>query len=167
MAPSWETQFRGAVAGIIESGAAVRASTAELWAEIRGAVGEAGLSVGRPGWQIVNELRSAASARQIGYRRFQAADDSDLFTPRLAAPDLYQRTTDIRDLFPEFLVRFDLTGTDQAGEEWTRTVSMRSAWAPGMTVADVKAAVDDAAEGLAIKYQSSLSGVANLRPVAI
>lgn len=167
MAQSWETAFRGAVAGIIEAGAAVRASTGELWAEIRGAAAEAGLSIGQAGFGIVNELRSGATARRRSAERFQRTPMSATFGPDLRAPEINVRSLAVQAVQPQYLVRFDLTYLGPDGETATRTVSMRDDWRPGMTVGDVHDAVAEAAEGLANDYGQGLVGVSNLRPVTV
>lgn len=167
MPPSWESLFKGAVTGIIEAGTAVRASTSELWAEIRGAANEAGLSIGQAGFALVTQLRSEATQRRNGYEAFQAANLEARFDQSMRAPEANIRAQAVREVQPEYLVRFDLTYTTISGEIESRTVSLRDVLRPGMTVGDVYDAVDMAAEGLARDYGQGLVGVANLRPVTI
>ena len=167
MAGDWESRFRGQVAGVIEAGVQVRAPTGELWAELRPRLAEAGLDVGRRGWQIVNELRSGATARRGGYERFQAATPEQLFDYTMAAPDLNVRDPQSRALMPQYLARFDLTYLDQNGEQVTKTVSRLDIWQQGMTVQDVLDAVAEAAEGLGLEYGQSVVGFSNVRPVMI
>lgn len=167
MPPSWESLFKGAVAGIIEAGTAVRASTSELWAEIRGAASEAGLSIGQAGFSLVTQLRSEAAARRNGYEAFQASALEARFSQAMRAPEANIRAQAVRDVQPEYLVRFDLTYTTVGGEIETRTVSLRDVLRPGMTVGDVYDSVAEAAEGLARDYGQGLVGTANLRPVTI
>jgi hypothetical protein len=167
MPPTWEGLFRQAVSGIIEAGAAVRASTSQLWAEIQGAAREAGLPIGQAGFRIVTELRSAAAARRNGYEAFQKAGPDAIFAQSMRAPEANIRAQAIREVQPEYLVRFDLTYTTLGGETETRTVSLRDVLRPGMTVGDVYDAVAEGAEGLARDYGQGLVGTANVRPVTI
>lgn len=163
----WEARFRGAVQGIIEGGAQVRASTAELWTEIRGAASEAGVAIGQSGFELVNRMRGEAAARRVGYERFNRAPAGAEFTMAMAAPEANIRPEAARAIQPEYLVRFDLTYLDPLGNETTRTVSLRDVWRPGMTVGDVIDAVGEAAEGLSNEYGQGLVGFSNIRPVTI
>lgn len=167
MPGDWESLFRGVVAGRIEAGTAVRAGPAEMWAELRPALAEAGLSIGQAGLDIVRELWSAAVARRTGYQRFAKAAPDALFSQNMVAPDMAIRPAEVRNLLPEYMVRFDLTYTAPDGTEATRTVTMRDSWRPGMTVGDVYDAVAEAAEGLGLDYGQGAVGFANLRPVTI
>jgi hypothetical protein len=169
-----EELFRGVVAGVIESAATARASTAGLWAELRPRLGEAGLltegganTLGRTGWQIVNEIRSRAVARRNGYQRFQRADPNQLFDNTMAAPEENLRPAAQRAIFPEYLARFDIQFVNNDGDLEVKTVSLRKDWVPGMTVQDVMDDVGAAAEGLALEYGQTLVGVSNVRPVTI
>lgn len=167
MPPSWESRFRGQVAGIIEAGVAVRATTSELWTEIRGSTTEAGVPITNRGFALVRQMRKEAVARRKGYERFQAADPQQAFTTTMAAPDMNVRSAMVRDVSPEYLVRFDLTFAGPDGTPTTRTVSVHDIWRPGMTVGDVQDSVAEAAEGLALDYGQGLIDFANLRPVMI
>jgi hypothetical protein len=167
MAPTWETRFLGAVSGLIEAGAAARASTAQLWNEIRSATQEAGLSIGQAGFALVSQLRSAAVERRNGYERFQAAPATALFDQSMRAPEANIRSQAVREIQPEYLVRFDLTFTTLGGGIETQTVSLRDVLRPGMTVGDVQDAVSEAADGLALSYGTGLVNYSNLRPVTI
>jgi hypothetical protein len=167
MPPTPESLIRGAVAGIIESGTMVRATTAQLWAEVNGAIAELGLARPANIGQIVSELRSESTARRIGYETFQAAGRESEFTRSMAANEANIRPESVRAILPEYLVRFDLTFTAPDGSQQTLTVSMRDTWRPDMTVGDVHDAVAEAAEGLANEYGRGLIGFGNLKPVTI
>lgn len=167
MPPTWESRVRQAAAGKIESAAAVRAKPAEFWAEIRGALTEAGLWQPGAMQRVIGPMWSAAIARRTAYEQFNKAAPNTPFTSNLAAPDMNMRPADIRNLHPEFLVRFDLTFIDPTGEQVTKTVAVRDDWRPGMTVGDVYSAVADAAEGLGMDYGQGVVSYGNLRPVVI
>lgn len=167
MPRSPESRFRGAVAGLIESGVAVRASTAELWANIRAELTDKGVESIPNAWQVVNELRSEAAARRTGYERFQRAPMEAEFTRAFAAADPNVRAEADFALLPRYLARFDLTFIGPDGEQTTKTVSARDYWFPGMTVGDVHDMVADAAEGLTNKYGGELVAWGNIRPVRI
>ena len=174
MAGDFGSRLRGVAAGIIEAAASVRASTQELWNELRPALVEAGfvdprggMHIGSAGLDIVRQLRSEAVSRRVGYERFQRADTGDLFTWQMAAPAQNVRSATQRAIQPEYLARFDLTYLDPSGSQRTQVVSLRDVWTPGMTVGDVYDAVQEAAEGLALSYGQGLVGVANVRPVMI
>lgn len=158
----------------MEAATAVRASTGELWAELRPRLAEAGLlteggqnTLGRRGWEIVNELRSSAVARRTGYERFQRAPQEQVFTADMAAPDLSIRSPGARFAQPEYLARFDMTYITPSGDSETRTVSVRQIWRDGMTVSDVWDDVQEAAEGLSLEYGQALAGISNIRPVMV
>lgn len=153
--------------GVVQAGASVRASTAEIWAEIRGFAADQGQTLSRGVLQAVNEMRSIATAQRVSSERFARADPTELFSRAMAAPEINARSQVSQQLQPEYLVRFDLTYTDPAGQMVTRTVSMRDTWYPDMTVQDVHDAVAEAAEGLALDYGSGLAGYGNLRPVSV
>ncbi len=165
MAPTWEQTFTGVVAGVIESGAMQRATSSQMWAKLRPAIAEAGLPTGQAGLAIVRQLWSAAATRRKGYEAFARAKPTDLFTTRMAAPDMSMRSQVLRDMVPQYRVRFDLSGRNADGELETRTVSMMDIWRPGTTVGDVLDAVAEAAEALSRKYKLEYVGHANLRPV--
>lgn len=153
--------------GVIQAGVAVRASTAELWAEIRGFASEHNIPLGQGAFAAVNEMRGMAAGIRRGAETFQAADPEQAFTVNMAPADIALRSEGARLAQPEYLVRFDLTFTDPGGDIVTKTVSMRDAWRPGMTVSDVYDAVADAAEGLGLDYGQGVLGFANLRPVTV
>jgi hypothetical protein len=174
MPPSWESLFRQAIAGIVESGAMVRANSQQMWTEIRGALIDAGFvdahgnaTIGAVGRDLAVSMWSQAVARRGGYERLAKAKPSDLFATAHAAPEANVRPPDIRAVFPEYLVRFDLTYLNPAGENETRTVTLRDTWRPGMTIGDVIANVGAAAEGLGLDYGQGLVGFDNLRPVTV
>ena len=153
--------------GIIQAGVSVRASTSELWAEVRGFASEHGLQLGQGAFAAVNEMRGLAASMRRGAETFQAAGREAGFNPSMAPPDISTRPPGARLAQPEYLVRFDLTYRDPSGEEVTRTVSMRDSWRPGMTVGDVQDAVAEAAEGLSLDYGQGLVGFSNMRPVMV
>lgn len=151
----------------IRAGTAVRASTSELWAEIRGVAADQGYDTGPGLWQAVNEMRSIATAQRSGYERFQRAGMTDTFLADHAAPALNVRSSASRAIQPEYLVTFELTYTNADGQAETRTVAMKDVWVPGMTIGDVYDAVAESAEGMANDYGQGLIGVSNLQPVTI
>lgn len=153
--------------GIIQAGVSVKASTAELWAEIRGFASEHGLQLGPGAFAAVNEMRGIAASMRRGAETFQAAERERGFDPSMAPPDISTRSPGAQLAQPEYLARFDLTYLDPTGEEVTRTVSMRDVWRPGMTVGDVYDAVQEAGEGLSLDYGQGFIGVANVRPVRV
>lgn len=167
MALSQGSQRHAWLYGVIQAGAAVRASTAEIWSEIRGFAADQGMQLGAGVLQAVNEMRSIATAQRRSAETFNKASADQLFTRAMAAPEINARSQVQQSLTPEYLVRFDLTYMDPAGQQVTRTVSMRDTWYPDMTVQDVHDAVAEAAEGLALDYGNGLVGFGNLRPVSV
>lgn len=153
--------------GSIVGQVAERASTAQVFAAVNQAAEDAGFDTGPGLWQAVNEMRSMAAVMRNGAEAFQAANPDATFTWQLAPLDINARDPETRALFPEYLVRFDMTYLDDQGEEVTSTKTMRGDWAPGMTVQDVLGEVNEAAEGLAMEYGVELISVDNLRPVSI
>lgn len=153
--------------GPISAGAAVRASTKEIWDQVKAFAAQNDLTLETGIGRAVNELRSLAVAQRRGAETFNKAAADQLFTRAMAAPEINARSQVAQSLTPEYLVRFDLTYMDPSGQQVTRTVSMRDTWYPDMTVQDVHDAVAEAAEGLALDYGNGLVGFGNLRPVSI
>lgn len=171
MAPTWESLFRQAVAGKIEAAAAVRATTSELWAEIRATAQESGLAIGQAGFRMVQSMRSAATARRNASERFQKASPEQLFTTDHAAPDMNVRSLAAREVMPEWLARTDVTYTDILGRSATKTVSVKGQWTRGLTIGDVRDAVYRGVQSMSFTANGSIPGdvtsVENIRPVLI
>lgn len=173
--PSTEDRFRGQVTGLIERSVMEgRGDNQTVWNRIKPSLEEAGLLtergnnvLGRTGVDIVNQIRSRAVARRNGYRQFQRAAPEQIFLNTMAAPEENMRPAAERAILPEALARFDIAFINPAGDEESKTVSVRFPWSPGMTVGDVHDVVAEAAEGLALEYGQQLLGYANVRPVMI
>lgn len=179
--------------GVIQASAEERATTAELWAELRPAMAEQELASGTAAWQAVNEMRSVAVAQRNGWERFtRAALGRDWRTARLdpsrwadlhpgaadsvftsdhAAPEINMRPVESREISPEYLVRYQAHFVDLEGAERSAWLTMRDTWPPGLTVAEVVDAVHAAAEAEISEpdgsLQGELIGVTQLRPVMI
>lgn len=153
----------GAISGAVNSG---NRSTEDIWAAVRTEAERLGVDLSGA-FAGVNELRSLAVQQRNAGVAFSRTDPAAEFTRALAPWDINARAPGDANLLPEYLVRFDMTHVNPAGEEETFTRTVRDSWRPDMTVGDVSDAVFEAAAGLANDYGVQLVGVSNLRPVSI
>lgn len=137
---------------IVQAGAEAKASTATIWAEIRGYVEEQGGRLDRQAWETVNRLRSVYAQQRITTERFLKAPPETPFDTRFAAPEVNMRPIEVRDILPEYLARFNLNYIDRNGDRQTRKVTYRGVWEHGLSVGDVAEKVARAAEGFALDY---------------
>lgn len=153
--------------GALQNAVANRASTADIFATVRQVAEDLGMDTPPGMWAAVNELRSLAVAERNAGEAFQRTDPAERLTAALAPPDINARNIEDRNIFPEYLVRFDMTHTDTEGNAVTITRSFRDTWTPGLTVGEVTGLVTEAATGLANEYGIDLAGVDNLRVVSV
>lgn len=151
----------------IQAGRAAGLNQQQIWDAIRSERDRLGTKLSFQAAQWVSRLTGIAGRQEAGYTRFNQADRSELFTRAMAAPEINARSLVAQSLNPGYLVRFDLTYLDPAGNQVTKTVSMRDDWTPDMTVGDVIDRVAEAAEGLALDYGQGLIGYSNLKPVSV
>jgi len=153
--------------GVIQRAVSDRASTAQIFADVRDFYASRGQAAPGGLWQGVNELRSIAVGHRNGAELFQRSSSETLFSAQMARPEINQREAGLQALFPEYLARFQMTFTGPDGEMQTATYSMRDSWRPGMTVGDVTDAVWESAAGMAARYGVELVDVDGIAPVAI
>lgn len=162
-----EAEAFGWAAGVINAGAQARASTADIWAAVRGEAERLGITDLSGGFVAVNEYRSIYAGQRNAATAFGGASDAELFTRAYAPEDINARNLADQALFPEYMVRFDMQVIDQDGNPTIRTVTMKDTWLPDMTVGDVRQAVLESAAGLANDYGITLTGVSLLQPVSV
>ena len=167
MAHSPEVNANAHLWPIVQGATEARLTTAELWSELRDYSSQPGKEYGPGVWQAINEMRSLALAQRNSRDRFQRAALDQVFTPDLAAPEFNMRDPLVRDIFPQYLARFRLDFLDHNDDEAFQTVSVLNVWRPGMTVGDVYADVEVAANSLANEYGAALIGFSDVRPVTV
>lgn len=149
---------RADIAAIVEAGTWARASTASIWTELRGWATDAGKHLPADTWQTVNEFRKVFTTQRAGGARFNRAADHQVLTPQLAPLELNPRPDMARDVSREWLAQARLTFVNAQGEEESTHVSIRDVWFPGMTVGDVRDAVEAAATAMAFEYGTDYVG---------
>lgn len=153
--------------GAIQAAVNDRATTAQLWADVREAAADAGYPLPSGAFAAVNELRSLAVQQRNSAAAFNSAGDQALMTQAFAALDYNSRSSADRALFPELLARFELQSIDALGNQEVNMYTARLTWTPDMTVGEVRDQVGLAAAGLAADYGVEFAGVGDIFPVTV
>lgn len=137
--------------GIIERGAAEGLGAADLWADIRAAAEDIGLASPGVSASEVSQLYSQAVGIQRKAERFGRAHPSERMDGRYVANAPWTRAQGERDALSVWQVRYQHTvlGPDGPQSEWRTSVF--SGALPD-TVEDLRAAIEQDAEQLALKY---------------
>lgn len=146
------------VAAIVEAGTWANADTAGIWTELKGWAADNGKTLPAETWRMVNEFRKTFTAQRTGGQRFNRAPADRVLTPDLAPLELNPRDPMARDVSREYLAQALLTFVNANGEEEQQHVSIRDVWFPGMTVGDVRDAVETAAMAMAFEYGTDYVG---------
>jgi hypothetical protein len=153
--------------GVIQASVSEHLPTQEVFRAVQQYAEDMGLDLPKGMFQGINQLRSLAVAQRNAADNWGNLSPGDTFTRAMAPWDINARDLTEANQFPEYLVRFDMTSVDEFGNLTTITRTMRDTWRPDMTVGDVIRSVQESAEGLALDYGITLSGIGNIRPVSI
>jgi hypothetical protein len=153
--------------GTIQAQSSQRASTAEVFAAVKQIAEDLGMDTPPGMFRAVNEMRSLAVQMRNAGQAFNRASPEARLTASLAPPDINARALADRNIFPEYLARFEMTHRTAEGELVTITRSMRDTWQPGLTVGDVTSTVAEVALGLANDYGIDLQSTSIIGIVAV
>lgn len=153
--------------GTIQSQAAQRATTAEVFQAVQQLAEDLGMDTPPGMFAAINELRSLAVQMRNAGEAFGRASPESRLTAALAPPDINARSQADRNIFPEYVARFDMTHRTAEGELVTITRSMRDTWQPGLTIGQVTSTVNEVALGLANSYGIDLQSTSNIQVVTV
>jgi hypothetical protein len=152
--------------GNIQQSVSARASTADLWANVKAAAAAEGNSLGGVRMTDMNGLRSIAASQRSAMDNLQAARVDSVITGNMLGRDLSSRGLTDQSLAPRFLVRFehDVTVGGQLQTFW------RSSFFDGSlptTKGDLMSAVNQDAQALADDYDVTHAGVGRIQISAV
>ena len=143
-----------------------RASTADLWANVRFVAQREGVDLSRVRMTDMNVLRSIAARQRTSQENLNAARPGSVITASMISTDLSSRSPQAQQLAPKSVVRFqhDITVDGQLQTIW------RSSTIDGpvpTTVDDLRARVEQDAEAMADDYGVTHIGIGLMQLVAV
>lgn len=152
--------------GAIEHAVASRASTADLWAAIRGVTADPSNKLTGISFREVNQLRSAAAGIRNAGQRLNAAEPDQVLRGNMLHTAPWARSEDQRELTPKLQVRFEHTVLNQGVPETEWRTYLHPGPAP-QTVGDLRDLVDRAGRELARDYEVEHFGVGSISAMIV
>jgi hypothetical protein len=142
--------------GNIQSAVSQRASTADLWAAVRGAADAEGVSLAGISVTDMSGLRGLAAGQRNAMDNLQRTSPDQVITGTMIATDLSSRPLADQTLVPSWIVRFehDVTIDGELVTVWRSSVFDGSL---PPTVGDLRDAVNADAEAMATSGSGGLT----------
>jgi hypothetical protein len=152
--------------GEIRSGVSQRVSTAELWEIVRNAATREGVTLQGVGILDMSRMRSIAAGQRTALENLAQARPDQVITGAMIARDLSARDERLQSLAPSWLVRFehDVIVNGELQTVWRTSTFDNSL---PLTIADLRAAVENDAEAMADDYDVSHAGIGQLEISAV
>lgn len=154
---SGPTSF-GAYWGIINSAAAERLTTAQLWDQIRGFEAEQGINRPAGLFSAVSSMRSLATSQRVAREALSSLSADAAILAEHIAPEINARPPAEQALAPAYTIRFQATvlGSNGMEDRWLTIVN--TGMLPG-TKGELDALVGSSALGMSTSYGQMLVGL--------
>lgn len=152
--------------GNIQQSVSARASTADLWANVKAAAAAEGTSLAGVRMTDMNRLRSVAAGMRSAMENLTAGRIDSVITSSMIATDLSARSAQDQLAAPKFIVRFehDISVGGQLQTVWRSSVF--EGFLPGAK-GDLLSAVNQDAVALAEDYDVTHLGVGRVQISAV
>lgn len=147
----------GQVWGSIQRSVGERATTAEVWGNIKSELAASGYSLPAGSFNLVNQLRSLATTQRNSREEFAAAGSSEVIHSGMIAQTIYSKSLQDQALSPGWHVTFQAAYQTAAGLDYRNLTLVIPTLLP-LTKGDLLSALTDFAASLADKYTLESGG---------
>jgi hypothetical protein len=147
--------------GDIAAATSERASTAEIWQQLRTAAAARGAVLPPDMFEAVNQFRSIAAGLRNSSEVLARARDEDTIVNTMVGRQMYARDPDAMAIAPRFHVRYEMTATAH-GETLTNTYTLDYTGGLPATVGDLRDDVKTLGRDLAEQYGSAFVSLGNI-----